>query len=107
MSEYPSEADLERIRKWDYHDPLGLLEFIRPFWEHYGRMEITGKRVKRVYLATGGWSGNEDIVEGLKNIRREAELRHHACLLMYAKYHKRHNVLSICTIAFGSIPQFL
>ena len=58
--------NLEAIRKWDAgKDPEGLLEFIRPFWEPYGYMEIKGKRVKRVYMATGGWSGNESIIAAL------------------------------------------
>ena len=63
MDEYPSEQDLKTIEAWDcIKDPEGLLEFIRPFWEHYGFLSITGKKVKRVSMSTGGWSGNEDII---------------------------------------------
>ena len=61
----PSEDEIKRIENWSVSDPLGLLEFIRPLWEPYGCLRISGKRVKHVYMATGGWSGNEDIVDAL------------------------------------------
>ena len=66
MSDYPTEEDIKKIEEWDcVNDPEGLLEFIRPLWEGYGCIEIKGKRVKRVYMATGGWSGNEDIISAM------------------------------------------
>ncbi|MFH1226799.1 MAG: hypothetical protein V1701_02710 [Planctomycetota bacterium] len=67
MPNYPDSAELKRIQEWDaINDALGLLEFIKPLFEEYGRIEITGKMVKRVKMATGGWSGNEEIIGALR-----------------------------------------
>lgn len=62
---YPTDAALERIRTWPCEDWRGLLEHIRPYWEDdpgYGSWRRTRRRLR---LATGGWSGNEDIIGAL------------------------------------------
>jgi hypothetical protein len=67
LSEYPEEADLKRIREWPLGDLFGLAEFVGSIWHwpDWG-YKITGKRVKRMQLHTGGWSGNESIIEALE-----------------------------------------
>lgn len=66
MPNYPSECDLKKIEKWDtLKDPIGLIEFITPLFEEMGSVRLTGKRIKKLYLATGGWSGNEQIIGAL------------------------------------------
>jgi hypothetical protein len=66
LKDYPSEEDLEKIRKWPLSDVYNLIRFIDSVWNHeFGRIEIKGKKVITLKLITGGWSGNEDIVNAL------------------------------------------
>jgi len=66
MDDYPTDEELEKIKNWPYTDFLGLAEYIVNLW-HYGDpwVKLTGKKVKTLRLATGGWSGNESIVSAL------------------------------------------
>jgi hypothetical protein len=59
-----TDAELRRIRKWPDSDPVGLLDFIKSIW-NYGDwgFKMSGKKVLRVELHTGGWSGNEEIIQ--------------------------------------------
>ncbi len=63
---YPTQKELNRIKKWPYTDYLGLAEFVVNLW-HWGNpfAKLTGKKVKILRLVTGGWSGNESIVSAL------------------------------------------
>lgn len=64
--DYPSEEDLKRIREWDtIKDPEGLLDFILPYWERNGWYKRSGKNLINLQLSTGGWSGNESIIEAM------------------------------------------
>ena len=68
---YPTEKELKTIEEWDaIHDPKGLLQYIQDRWWYADRQFcLTGKRVLKLELHTGGWSGNESIVEALqKNV---------------------------------------
>jgi len=62
MGNYPSEENLQTIRTWDYQDLDGLMEFIRPLFEEFGALRREGQDW---ILATGGWSGNEDIINAI------------------------------------------
>jgi hypothetical protein len=66
--DYPSDESLEFIKKFDClkYGCLPLLEFIEQIWwaSEWGYC-LKGKRVKRLYLSTGGWSGNEEIISAL------------------------------------------
>jgi hypothetical protein len=73
-SQYPSEEELKTIREWeDYKDYTGLAKFVVSIWnwgEDCARLgELTRDEFGGDYypleLITGGWSGNEDIVEAL------------------------------------------
>lgn len=64
---YPNDDELNYIEKFgwtgqvpNYHK---LFDYITPQWEVYGTIKKTGNKY---YLATGGWSGNEDIIGALK-----------------------------------------
>jgi len=66
---YPTEVALKTISEWnvysieEYHE---LMEFTQPLLENYGNMIRDGETYT---LITGGWSGNESIVEALhKNV---------------------------------------
>lgn len=65
MSNYPDSADIRKIKKWPYDDFKGLIEFVRPLVEPMGR--VTVKRGGRVEIATGGWSGNEEIMGAIRS----------------------------------------
>jgi hypothetical protein len=67
MRDYPTDVDLARIKSWGMDDPFGLAEFIGSIWwmPDFG-FNLTGKRVKKLALHTGGWSGNESIIEALE-----------------------------------------
>lgn len=67
-NEYPTKAELKKIREWNYLKPMELIEYIRPYWKKYGNMKITGKKVINLQMSTGGWSGNESIIEALNSI---------------------------------------
>ncbi len=63
---YPDDVSLAAMRAYDLvTEPLdGLLALIRDNWWKpdwgYRRTQ------RRLYLHTGGWSGNEDVIEALR-----------------------------------------
>lgn len=59
---YPTEETLQAIREWPYTDAQGLMGYCREAWSHYGAWECSGRTIR---IHTGGWSGNESIVEAL------------------------------------------
>ncbi len=61
---YPTEEQLETIKNWDLlkKSVIELLDFIEPLWEYHDRF-IRKRHI--LYLSTGGWSGNEDIIGAL------------------------------------------
>ena len=62
---YPTEAAIEKIENWSWQDWCGLMEFVEMLW--YWPDDFQGSREARTYtLATGGWSGNEDLVGALQ-----------------------------------------
>jgi len=70
VNNYPHESDLNKIKKWKFEkrqDVLDFLDFIQSIWE-YGEpyFKITGKRVIKLQAHTGGWSGNEEILDAMR-----------------------------------------
>mgnify|MGYP001583711249 CR=1 FL=1 len=67
--EYPTEEQLKIIQEWDLslHPVMELIEYIRSLWwmPNWG-FKLKDKRVLRLELHTGGWSGNEDIIHVLE-----------------------------------------
>lgn len=63
MNDYPSEEDLARIEGWPLTDLDGLLDFLRKIWHWPEYLTVEGGMWR---LATGGWSGNEEIVAALR-----------------------------------------
>jgi hypothetical protein len=72
---YPTENALEIIRLWDWNDQKGWFDFIKSIWWHpswgwsegeepheYQKDEI----VYRYNISTGGWSGNESIIQAME-----------------------------------------
>ncbi len=62
MPDYPTATQLRRIRRWPWQNLAGLMEFVQPLWADYGYWRQDGDRYE---LGTGGWSGNEDIMQSL------------------------------------------
>ena len=73
MSVYPDKLRLRFLEdhsKWEDLKGSGLIAFlniIKETWNSdYGVFSLKGKNVLRLELHTGGWSGNEDIIQSLK-----------------------------------------
>lgn len=68
--EYPTEEQLEKIRKWDVlKDGISaLIVYVKSLWwtPEWG-WKLAGKQVLRLQLHCGGWSGNEDIIGALRD----------------------------------------
>ena len=71
MSEYPTESELKKIRNWE-GDLLDLAHYVISLWSYpdraklYKGKDFFGKSIKKLYLSTGGWSGNEGIMGALQ-----------------------------------------
>jgi hypothetical protein len=79
MSEdgYPTEEELERIIKWDgdFKQLLSYVKSVGHYWpeeDGWGWSEepevvdeLRGGYVTRYHISTGGWSGNESIIDAL------------------------------------------
>lgn len=64
---YPTDETRDAIRNWPASDPKGLAAFVAEAWRGvYGSIyfDDTGKIAE---LNTGGWSGNESIVDALQD----------------------------------------
>lgn len=62
---YPTEETLAEITNWDYKDRRGVLEFIAEAW-YYSDSAIETREGLFVF-ATCGWSGNEELIQALKD----------------------------------------
>ena len=61
--DYPFDEDLQRIKDWPFNDIDSVFAFVKSLW-HWGvgpEWEMNGV----LYLATGGWSGNESIISAM------------------------------------------
>lgn len=68
MADYPDAREIRTIIKWDIiNDTPGFLEFIKLIWWNSGWGYRMGR--KKLYLSTGGWSGNEDRIEAMMKNR--------------------------------------
>jgi hypothetical protein len=64
---YPSEGELLTIRMWKWDDLDGLMDFIRGIWAY---ADWGWKQEGGTYnISTGGWSGNEDVIEAMESNR--------------------------------------
>lgn len=71
---YPTDAALDVIRLWHYIDAKGWFKFIENLWMYHDwgwkekiePHDYKDKLVKRFYVSTAGWSGNESIIRAMK-----------------------------------------
>ena len=64
MSDYPSEQTLKLIREWDIlkNGIKPLVAIVMDVWHWEDYRILKGNKLQ---LHTGGWSGNEDIIQAL------------------------------------------
>lgn len=63
---YPSDAELKRVEEWPWQDgfrPLMAYVFARWKYADIGYWQQEGDRFA---ISTGGWSGNEDLIQALE-----------------------------------------
>ena len=68
FNNYPTDEEIEKIKTWSIstrEDCKALIEYVRTLW-NWGDTFITveGSLYK---MATGGWSGNEEIIGALQD----------------------------------------
>ena len=66
---YPEEHELKRIAEWPHDDWAALLEYVRERWTYQDRWTVADGKL---FVSTGGWSGNEDLIRALQ--RAESDL---------------------------------
>lgn len=72
-TEYPEDKDLRRIAEWPYNDFVSLAEFVANLWAYpnyvdkYETIDEFDRKILRLSLSTGGWSGNEEIIGALRS----------------------------------------
>ena len=65
INSYPDEEELQKIREWNCEDFSGLMEYVEKRWR-YAELGYWRKTRTRYYISTGGWSGNEEIVQAMQ-----------------------------------------
>lgn len=77
---YPTDKTLRILKKWPHDDALGALKFMQSAWnyEDMASNELKPEEAKIVCandgdlyfrFATGGWSGNEDLMGAFEENR--------------------------------------
>lgn len=68
---YPENHELEKIKNWPAEDFIGLMDYVEGLWwmSNWGfskrKSKGSNNRLIVYKLSTGGWSGNEDIINAL------------------------------------------
>jgi len=60
---YPTEESLEYLAAHIPRDPCEPLAYVVEAWSTYGTVRLDGSTLR---LTTGGWSGNESLIEALE-----------------------------------------
>lgn len=68
QDEYPEEHELRNIKRWDYKDFYGLMEYVEELWK-YADVGYWNRDCGSYRISTGGWSGNESIIGALQENR--------------------------------------
>ena len=64
---YPEKRELMKITKWPIQgrqDCIALLDYVKERWK-YADCGFWRRSRRRYRIATGGWSGNESIIDAL------------------------------------------
>lgn len=67
---YPTGEALAKIAHWDWlkeKNIMDFVDFVKECWNWPDRFVVKKEKKKvKLYLSTGGWSGNEDIMRALR-----------------------------------------
>jgi hypothetical protein len=66
---YPRPKTLTRIKQWKAGDSIALMEYVKSVWRYAdcGYWQERDEEGCRMYeISTGGWSGNEEIIQAMK-----------------------------------------
>ncbi len=63
--DYPTDDELKKIAGWNWNDSKGWFDFVISIWwmPDWGVRRVRN----RIYMSTGGWSGNEDIIGAMRD----------------------------------------
>ena len=61
---YPTDSELDQIKRFEPMQFMDMMRFIREIW-NYEDIGYWQKRGRTYWLHTGGWSGNESIIEAM------------------------------------------
>lgn len=61
---YPTEDTCQTIKVWPVEDVDGFVQFVIESWHDTGR--IWHDDNNDLHMATGGWSGNESIIQAMQ-----------------------------------------
>jgi len=64
MAEYPTRTELRNIENWPIGKASDWFDYIKSVWwnAEWGYR----RRGKSIWLSTGGWSGNEEIIGAMR-----------------------------------------
>jgi len=60
---YPDSITIRKVKNWPWSDFRGMIAFIHPLFGEMGTIRVGRKWIK---FATGGWSGNEEIIGAMR-----------------------------------------
>ncbi len=66
MSEYPTDAQLDEIRTWPGDQLVSWFAYIKAAGNYWPDGDFWTQKGATVYVSTGGWSGNEDILDAMQ-----------------------------------------
>ena len=66
MNDYPTDEQLDIIAHWKMSDLGGMMAYIKPLW-NYADCGYWEEDDKEYRISTGGWSGNEDIIDAMRH----------------------------------------
>lgn len=77
--DYPTSYQLRAIKKWEGMNFLEFIELVSSAWNHHYGLMRQEKTKTNYYFATGGWSGNEEVIEAM----RENKLFWYTCFYQH------------------------
>lgn len=68
---YPTNSQLNKVKKWKINskeDLIQILDYVEKlhYYSKWG-FHVSGKNIIKIEFHTGGWSGNESLIEALQD----------------------------------------
>lgn len=68
--DYPTDVELKTVETWEFKEPgsfTSFMQYVRSIGHYWPNGILGWTQAGRTYsIATGGWSGNEDIIEAMQ-----------------------------------------